>query len=50
MFPEDNYSTQFLRKNIVKMKDFFTMCLQNWIQRWRLHEAYKESLSSCAPI
>ena len=30
MFPEINYFKQFLRKNIIKMKDFFTMCSQNW--------------------
>ena len=29
MFPEINYFKQFLRKNIIKMKDFFTMCSQN---------------------
>ena len=29
MFPKTNYFKQFQRKNIMKMKDFFTMCRQN---------------------
>ena len=29
MFPEVNYFKQFLRKNVIEMKNFFTMCPQN---------------------
>ena len=29
MFPEIKYLKQFLKKNIIKTKDFFTMCLQS---------------------
>ena len=30
MFPEINYLKQFLVKNIIKTKYFFTMCPQRW--------------------
>ena len=30
MFPETTYFKQFLRKHIIKIKYFFSMCPQNW--------------------
>ena len=53
MFPEINYSKQFLRKMIIKIEHFFTTCPQS-IKKKKKDEDYmqvanKENLSSCAP-
>ena len=50
MFPETNYIKQFLRKNIIKIKDFFT-CLHKIEKKDEdyMQVAYKVNLSSCAP-
>ena len=51
MFPEIIYFKQFLTKNMIIMKDLFTLCSQNWKKKDEdyMQVAYKENSSSCAP-
>ena len=51
MFPEINYSKQFLRKMIIKIEHFFTTCPQSRKKKDEdyMQVANKENLSSCAP-